>query len=63
MALAVAGKQIREWIVNTPFPLALELEMTTAYQQMQDDAGIHEVSVAVRSSATAEDLIDVSFAG
>lgn len=62
-ALADAGKQIREWIVKSPLPLAFEHEIAAAYQQMQDDTGIHNVSVAVRSSATAEDLIDASFAG
>lgn len=62
-ALACAGKQIREWIVATPLTLTLEKEIATAYEEMQVEAGIREVSVAVRSSATAEDLTDASFAG
>jgi len=61
-ALARTGKQIREAVVKAPFPAALEQEIRTAYQQLLDQAGV-EISVAVRSSATAEDLPDASFAG
>ncbi len=61
-ALAVAGKQIREWIIATPFPDRLEQEIRAAYEALQDEAGA-EMSWAVRSSATAEDLPDASFAG
>ena len=57
-SLAVVGKQIREWIVQTPFPAELEAEIATHYSLLGDD-----VTVAVRSSATAEDLPDASFAG
>ncbi|WP_283149310.1 phosphoenolpyruvate synthase [Silvimonas soli] len=57
-ALAQVGKQIREWIVATPFPKALETEIAAHYQLLGDN-----VTVAVRSSATAEDLPDASFAG
>ncbi|WP_380180588.1 phosphoenolpyruvate synthase [Kalamiella sp. sgz302252] len=59
--LAKAGKQIREWIVETPFQPELEQAIREAYQQLSaDDA---EASFAVRSSATAEDMPDASFAG
>ena len=60
-ALAQAGKQIRQWIVDTPFQPALEAAIRTAYEQLSaDDA---DASFAVRSSATAEDMPDASFAG
>ena len=61
-ALAAAGAQIRGWIVDTPLPPSLEKEISAAYDKMLSDAG-GEISVAVRSSATAEDLADASFAG
>jgi pyruvate, water dikinase len=61
-ALAAAGKRIRGWILATPFPSALEQQIRTDYQRMEQDAGT-KVAVAVRSSATAEDLPDASFAG
>ena len=61
-ALAEAGAKIREWIVAQPLPAALESAIRDAYGRMLKDAG-HDVSVAVRSSATAEDLPDASFAG
>ena len=60
--LARVGKEIRQLIVDTPFPAQLENEIRTAYEQMVADSGA-EISVAVRSSATAEDLPDASFAG
>jgi pyruvate,water dikinase len=61
-ALAAAGAQIREWIVATPFPRKLEAAITEAYQQLESKVG-HTPVVAVRSSATAEDLPEASFAG
>lgn len=61
-ALAQAGAQIRGWIVETPFPARLEQEIRDAYQKLQTEAG-PDTSWAVRSSATAEDLPDASFAG
>ncbi len=61
-ALAKAGAQIRQWIIDQPFPPQLERAITRAYQPMLNAAG-GDVSVAVRSSATAEDLPDASFAG
>jgi pyruvate,water dikinase len=61
-ALAETGAQIRGWIVATPLPPRLEQEIAAAYAKLlQQAAG--DISVAVRSSATAEDLADASFAG
>ncbi|MGY1713143.1 phosphoenolpyruvate synthase [Geodermatophilus sp. SYSU D01106] len=59
--LAAAGREIRGWVVGQPFPERLEADIRTAYEQLvgDDDA----LSFAVRSSATAEDLPDASFAG
>ncbi|WP_415259237.1 phosphoenolpyruvate synthase [Thauera phenylacetica] len=59
-ALARTGAQIRQWIVDLPFPAKLEAEIKTAYEQITAEG---EGSFAVRSSATAEDLPDASFAG
>ncbi|QRN41398.1 MAG: phosphoenolpyruvate synthase [Neisseriaceae bacterium] len=61
--LANVGKQIRQWIIDTPFPEDLENDIRTAWDKMCQDTGGHQISVAVRSSATAEDLPDASFAG
>ena len=61
-ALAKAGAEIRGWIFVQPFPADFEASIRTAYQKMQA-TGSDELSVAVRSSATAEDLPDASFAG
>ncbi|MBN9697400.1 MAG: phosphoenolpyruvate synthase [Zoogloea sp.] len=60
VALARTGTQIRQWIVDTPFPAELEAEIKTAYEKLTAEG---EGSFAVRSSATAEDLPDASFAG
>lgn len=59
--LAKAGAEIREWIEKAPFPAKLEKEIREHYEWLKD--GQPEISVAVRSSATAEDLPDASFAG
>ncbi|MBP2844268.1 phosphoenolpyruvate synthase [Dickeya oryzae] len=59
--LAKAGAQIRQWIIDTPFQPELEQAIRSAYQQLAD--GEPEASFAVRSSATAEDMPDASFAG
>ena len=56
-----AGAEIRQWIIDTPFPDDLLAEVSEAYQHLQADNS--DVTVAVRSSATAEDLPDASFAG
>ncbi|HEX7418160.1 MAG TPA: phosphoenolpyruvate synthase [Steroidobacteraceae bacterium] len=58
--LAVVGAQIREWILSTPFQPELERAVSDAFRAM---AGGRDIAVAVRSSATAEDLPDASFAG
>ena len=60
-ALARCGKEIRGWIEATEFPKALQSEIAEAYRELT--GGDEAVSVAVRSSATAEDLPDASFAG
>lgn len=61
-ALAKAGAEIRQWIIDTPFPPRLLEEIRQHYQQLVNDS-VDEMSFAVRSSATAEDLPDASFAG
>jgi pyruvate,water dikinase len=61
-ALAECGAQIRGWIVEAPLPEALESGIREHYGRLIAEAG-EGVSVAVRSSATAEDLPDASFAG
>ncbi len=61
-ALAAAGAEIRQWIIDTPFQPRLQQEITEFYHKLVDDSS-SEVSFAVRSSATAEDLPDASFAG
>ena len=60
-ALARAGAQIRGWIAQAPLPAALDAEIRAAYARL--DADSPGASYAVRSSATAEDLPDASFAG
>ncbi|MCU7904579.1 MAG: phosphoenolpyruvate synthase [Candidatus Thiodiazotropha sp. (ex Epidulcina cf. delphinae)] len=61
-ALAETGKTVREWVVEAPFPEELKNAVTAAYRKLTGDAA-EPPSVAVRSSATAEDLPDASFAG
>ncbi len=56
------GKKVREIIFNAKFPADLENAIKTAYAEMEKEYGA-DVDVAVRSSATAEDLPDASFAG
>lgn len=60
-ALAITGKKIRESIIQAPFPEALHTAVAGAYEKLVD--GNTSMSFAVRSSATAEDLPDASFAG
>ena len=62
-ALTEVGTQIRAWIRDTPLPARLEHEITAAYNVIAREMGISDFPVAVRSSATAEDLSDASFAG
>jgi len=59
-ALTAAGKQIRDAVVNTKLPERLMTDIRSAWEEM---SGGKDISVAVRSSATAEDLPDASFAG
>lgn len=60
-ALAKVGAQIRQWVVETPFQPELEQAIRTAYEKLS--AETTDASFAVRSSATAEDMPDASFAG
>ncbi len=60
-ALAAAGAEIRHWVESTPFPPALEDAVRSAFAELTKDDP--QASFAVRSSATAEDLPDASFAG
>ncbi len=60
--LAETGASIRAWIVETPLPKALETAIANAYRGLEKSAG-PAPAVAVRSSATAEDLPEASFAG
>ncbi|GHT89923.1 phosphoenolpyruvate synthase [Betaproteobacteria bacterium] len=61
-ALVASGEKIRQWIVDTPFPTAFTVAITEQYQRLVADSS-SDTSFAVRSSATAEDLPDASFAG
>lgn len=62
--LARVGAQVRQWIEDQPFPPALEHDIRAAYEQLiAADPDPDRVTWAVRSSATAEDLPDASFAG
>ena len=61
-ALAKTGKSIRQSVLDTPFTAALDQAITGAWEQLVTETG-SEPCVAVRSSATAEDLPDASFAG
>ena len=60
-ALAAAGAEIRGWIAEKPFPTALEDAIRSEYQRLAHDHP--QASFAVRSSASAEDMPDASFAG
>jgi len=60
-ALSATGASIRQWIIETPLPMNFESEIREAYRNLGDETT--DVAVAVRSSATAEDLADASFAG
>ncbi|MCA3228431.1 MAG: phosphoenolpyruvate synthase, partial [Burkholderiales bacterium] len=61
-ALAAVGAEIRAWVVAAPLPEALEAEIREFHAWLRADAA-DDIAVAVRSSATAEDLPDASFAG
>ncbi|GAB3041163.1 phosphoenolpyruvate synthase [Oleiagrimonas citrea] len=61
--LVAGGKEIRGWIVDTALPDDLAQAIRDAYAKLCEQAGSDDIAVAVRSSATAEDLPDASFAG
>ena len=61
-ALAECGAEIRSWIAQAPFPTAFEQDIRNYFQELEK-ATSGKASYAVRSSATAEDLPDASFAG
>ncbi|MCG7564547.1 phosphoenolpyruvate synthase [Pseudoalteromonas sp. McH1-42] len=60
--LAKIGAQIRQWVIDTPFQPELDQAIRKAYTSLHGDEN-NDVSFAVRSSATAEDMPDASFAG
>ena len=62
VALAEAGAEIRAWVIDTPLPENLLQAITESWKRMAEEGG-NDIAVAVRSSATAEDLPDASFAG
>ncbi|MCF8826380.1 phosphoenolpyruvate synthase [Xanthomonas campestris] len=62
-ALTVAGKEIRGWVIDAPLQPELDRDIRSAYEKLCAENGGGDVAVAVRSSATAEDLPDASFAG
>ncbi|MEO1126953.1 MAG: phosphoenolpyruvate synthase [Cyanobacteria bacterium J06639_16] len=62
-ALRCCGQKVRSLILETPFPPELEAAITQAYLKLCADSQHQAIDVAVRSSATAEDLPDASFAG
>ncbi len=61
--LAITGKTIRAWLIEAVLPDQLLEAISIAYEKLEKSAGGEAVSFAVRSSATAEDLADASFAG
>ena len=63
VALADTGTQIRTWIMETSLSPKLNEEISAAYEKLLLEVGTSNISLAVRSSATAEDLVDASFAG
>jgi pyruvate,water dikinase len=63
LPLAAAAKRIREMIARAQFPLAMAEAIMGAYRRLCEGARIATLDVAVRSSATAEDLPEASFAG
>jgi pyruvate,water dikinase len=60
-ALAETGEKVRQWVLDAPLPDELLRDVTAAFIELQGDN--ENLSVAIRSSATAEDLPDASFAG
>ena len=62
-ALTRAGAEIRGWVIDAPLQPELDADIRSAYAKLCADSGANDIAVAVRSSATAEDLPDASFAG
>jgi pyruvate,water dikinase len=62
VTLGKTGAEVRQWIMEAHLPVRLEQELRSAYQRLMEEAG-SEITVAIRSSATAEDLPEASFAG
>jgi pyruvate,water dikinase len=62
-AVSKAGSTIRQAILSTPIPDEIREEIVTAYTSLCEKCAVQDLPVAVRSSATAEDLEDASFAG
>ncbi|MBW2094443.1 MAG: hypothetical protein JRI80_06095, partial [Deltaproteobacteria bacterium] len=62
-AVSKAGNSIRKEILSIPIPDEIQEEITAAYASLCEKCGVTDLPVAVRSSATAEDLADASFAG
>jgi pyruvate,water dikinase len=62
-ALTRAGGEIRGWVIDAPLQPGLDADIRTAYRKLCAENGGGDIAVAVRSSATAEDLPDASFAG
>ncbi|BAV97643.1 phosphoenolpyruvate synthase [Lysobacter enzymogenes] len=62
-ALTAAGGEIRGWVIDAPLQPDLDQDIRAAYRKLSDENGGGDIAVAVRSSATAEDLPDASFAG
>jgi len=62
-ALTRAGAEIRGWVIDAPLQPELDRAIREAYAKLCEESGADDIAVAVRSSATAEDLPDASFAG
>jgi len=62
VALGRTGKQVRQWVMEAELPQTLQQQLLTAYRGLLE-ASKGDISVAIRSSATAEDLPEASFAG
>jgi len=61
--LQIKSSEIRELIIKTPMPVVIEEEIIKAYEEFSERIGLENPAVAIRSSATAEDLPEASFAG
>ncbi|MBD8525310.1 phosphoenolpyruvate synthase [Pseudomarimonas arenosa] len=62
-ALVAVGREVRGWVIEAPLQPDLDQDIRKAYVELCEKAGAADIAVAVRSSATAEDLPDASFAG